>query len=358
MQSKTNTFIETDGLGYGNPTHGNLGLREVKTSSWCNILNQPLISPLHEQFGGYIDRSYAVSISLKTAHAGEQNLRFAITSADILTPIARYACLSWVSCFNISPFRKSDRFKSLPEFTVRHSLNFSIGFPAELCTVKPFEFLNSDACIVFNRKINYFMCYLVASGFSEVSFVSPEFAKSTPCPVGSFALKDTPSNSNITFNLRNISAEVELLQDVTATVEYGYCGKNLGSNIHSNHIRSLDYLELFAERSMDNPFPAFLHELELGKLIFFVKKFLKASIRTVLLNGYGDPAAYGRNRYNWISPFSRPKASASGNVVGNRDRFELFNLMLSLCPDISSGILNKLGLKLIFRTNSIIGKVM
>lgn len=359
MSNKTSTFIGTQRCGYRHPTRETLGLRGIKTGIWCNTLNQSLISPLHEQFGSNIHRSYPVSISLKTAVTGEQSLRLAVRFADVTTFIACFTGISWTYRNHIYSVLESNRFKSLPENTVRHSLNLPVDFPTEFGAVKPVQILDSDTCIIFEGKLNYIMSYLIASGFSEVSFISSEFEESTPCPVAFsfFRLEDTFSNSSITFDLRNISTKVKLFRNVTVNNKRNRC-KNSRSDVDSNNIGLVENLKSFVERYKKNPFIFVSCKLELGKPIPIIKKFLKPAVRTILLNRNSDPAAHSGNRNDRISSFSSAKFKTVMSAVRNRDRFELIDLMIALCPYLFSGVQNQSGMNVIFRPNNIIGEVM
>jgi hypothetical protein len=285
MFGKINTFIETQRCNYRHPTHGNLGLRGTKTSSWFTDLNQSFISPLHEQFGDNINRCYPIRISLKIAIAGEQSLSFAVILADISTAIARSTGVSWTHRYNINSKLERNTFHSLPELTVWHSLDFPVALPAGLSSVKTFEVFNSDTCIVFDNKPYDFMCYLIASGFSEVSFIFSELLRSTPRSMAFifFALEDAPSNSNISFDSQNISPEVKLFRDVTVNDKRN-SSKNDRSDINSNYIGFFRNLKSLVKRYKDNPVLAFSSKLELSKFITVVKKSLKPFVGAVLLD--------------------------------------------------------------------------
>jgi len=222
-----------------------------------------------------------------------------------------------------------------------------------------FEVFDGNRAIVFPCETDYFVGDLVASRLGKVGLITPQSIQCSPSFAGLLGLELRPPYTNITLDLGNVSTKVELPQDVTVNRVIDADGsKGSDSNINTENIFTPRNFKFLLKSYMHNPFAMLLKKLELRKAVAPFKKRIKSFIAPILLNGKPDTTIESGNRDDWVASLGCLKRARTGNVIRNWNLLKSIVLMIPFCPDIPACILDKLGLKLGFRSDRSIGEVM
>ena len=345
LRTLNRNCIWTDGIVYGIPTRRSLDRR-----SWCTDL-----SPLCEQFGD-IHRGVPICIDGEPAFTFEDA---AVPRTTFTTSRTGLGCVSWADRFNFDTILPRNVLKGGSEDIVGHPLDLSIGLSRKVGIVEMFEVFDGNRAIVFPCEIDDFVGDLVASRLGEVGFIAPKPIQCSPSFAGLLGLELRPPHTNITLDLCNIPAEVELSQDVIVNcVIDSNGGKNISSNINPKDALALKNFKIFLKCYIHNPVIMLLKKLELRKTITIFKELVKSLIAPILLNGKPDATIESGDRDYGVASLGCLKRARTIDIIGNWNLFKSVILMISLSPDIPACILDKLGLELGFVLDRNIGEVM
>lgn len=319
---------------------------------------------------GNLDRTQVgeiVSFPLQDRFNSDGKARFSVTVYSHTTLLAFIQCIisrlmSIIHCTAVrTPFRsvvsinliKGDlkhfaiRFKEFFEFSIRYSINLSVGFFVKLSfsAFQILQFFNRNISIIRLSKINNFFGNLTASCLNKIELFMLKPFKTLLRPTRTFvskALKMCSSFKISSLHFSNIFSKINLFDNFgSLDIKDSYRSKDRRTYIHTDNIFLVNF---WFDKSFfkNNRYSTIFQKRNIMKNPFIIKKESKSFKLSV---------GFDRNYKRFIRRIGNLKTRISSFRVDvfepsfiktNRSILKSVFYCLSLSPNIFSGFLNNI----------------